>query len=423
MAERPYSYGFRTFPGHAVPIVQVTPDDGYYVFTYYDICPLSPSQRYLAVTRIPYQNKDAVFGDTADVCVIDLEGPTIRTVYSTRCWGLQVGANINWGATDRYLYTNDVVDRTATCIRIDLESGETTAFGGPMGHVAPDESCFIGIPLEFRNVTQLGYGMPSRDPKNHPRFTPEMATAEGIWRTDIAFNQKRLLVSLASVAEHAPELPPEDGATLYFWHTKFNRVGDRIMAVLRWVFPSGFGGANPMVFTMDAQGGDIHYTPGNPVWGCIGGHPSWAPDGRHIVKNMRVQGVGMQFCRMRYDGTDLTVLADGIAGGGHPSIEPSGRYVVTDEFQRDLIGRRDVKIRFVDTQEHKETILCAMRTIAVNRLRDRALFRRRNQVLRLDGHPVWSRDYQKVYFQAAPCGCRQIFFADVSGFVQSPGSS
>jgi hypothetical protein len=291
-----------------------------------------------------------------------------------------------------------------------------------MGHVAPDESCYIGIPLEYRNVTQLGYGMPSPDPGNHPRFTPEMATKQGIWRTDLPTGEKRLLVSLAAVAERAPESPPEKGATLYFWHTKFNKAGDRIMVVLRWVFPSGQGGANPMVFTMDAQGGDIHYTQGNPVWGGIGGHPSWTPDGRHIVKNMRVKDQGTRFCRMRYDGTDLTVLADSIPGGGHPSMESGGRYVVTDQFQRDIIGRRRVDIRLVDTAEGSEMLLCTVPTIAVNRLRDRALLRRRDQVLRLDGHPVWSRDYQKVYFQAAPDGRRQVLSADVSSIIKSSGS-
>ena len=69
------SYNFEPYHSDTctVPITKITPDDGYYVFTYFDVCPFSPSQRYLATTRLPFQNRLPVLGDTADVCVIDLE--------------------------------------------------------------------------------------------------------------------------------------------------------------------------------------------------------------------------------------------------------------------------------------------------------------------------------------------------------------
>ena len=35
------------------PVNRVTPDDGFYVHTYFDICPFSPSERYYAVSKIP----------------------------------------------------------------------------------------------------------------------------------------------------------------------------------------------------------------------------------------------------------------------------------------------------------------------------------------------------------------------------------
>ena len=35
------------------PVTQVTPEDGHYVHTYFDVTPFSPSQRYYAVTRVP----------------------------------------------------------------------------------------------------------------------------------------------------------------------------------------------------------------------------------------------------------------------------------------------------------------------------------------------------------------------------------
>ena len=138
----------------------VTPDDGYYIQTFFDVCPFSPSQKYIAASKLPYQDRDAKYGDTTDVCVIDLENETIETVYSTKGWGFQLGANLNWGKTDRYLYTNDIIDGEAVCVRIDLKTGETKGFAGPMYHIAPDESAVVGFPLDMINITQMGYGVP-----------------------------------------------------------------------------------------------------------------------------------------------------------------------------------------------------------------------------------------------------------------------
>jgi hypothetical protein len=400
-----------------VPLIQITPDDGHYVHTYYDVCPFSPSQRYLAATRLPYHHRLEQYGDRAEACVIDLEAHTITTVYATLCWGFQVGASLHWGATDRYLYTNDVVDGQAVCVRIDLETGATRSFRGPMGHIAPDESCVIGFPLELRNVTQLGYGMPSRDPTAHPRLPPGAAADEGIWRTDLRTDEKRLLASVAAVAAHVPESPPEPGGTYYFWHTKFNPQGDRIIAVLRYVAPRHQGRRNPMVFTMDAEGGDIHYTPAHSVWGTFGGHPCWAPDGRSLIKNVG-PGAGMRFVRTRYDGTETQVLSETIPGGGHPSIEPRGRYVITDAFREDVLGRKWVQLRLIDLQRQDAQVLCTVPTITTRpRWRRLLALGSRNPNLRLDGHPVWSRDYRKICLQAAPRGRRQLLIADLSGMA------
>ncbi|MBN2288337.1 MAG: hypothetical protein JXQ83_03320 [Candidatus Glassbacteria bacterium] len=400
----PYAPG-----GTRVPVVKVTPDDGSYVHTYYDVCSLSPSQRYLAATRLPYQDHIPALGDgdKADVCVIDLEEQTIETVYSTRSWGFQVGANLQWGSTDRCLYTNDVVGDTAVCVQVDLETDEATAFSGPMYHIAPDESCVIGFPLELLNVTQQGYGVPSRDPANPRRLPPGAAADQGVWRTDLKTGEKSLLLSLAAVAEKIPEPAPRKNGTFYFWHSKFNRQGTRIMQVLRCLFPDGWGVRNAMVFTCAADGGDIRYTPSKPVWGQMGGHPNWHPDGIHLIRNLKPDGENERFCKIRYDGSEVAVLSEKFKGGGHPTVDPATRFCITDDFPFD--GVQQVSIRLIDLAAQEEEIICTMPTLEREGLKHPAL--------RLDGHPFWSRDYRKVCFQAAPAGKRQLFIADLSGIV------
>ncbi len=391
----------------AVPVRRVTPGDGHYGFTYYDVCPFSPGGRYLAATRLPYQDRLPVLGDRAEVCVIDLEQQTIRTAYATRSWGFQTGANAQWGATDRFLYTNDVIGNRAVCVRIDLESGRTKAFAGPMYSIAPDESCVIGFPLELLDVSQPGYGVPPKE-LGKPRQLPVGAAKdEGIWRTDLKTNERTLLVSLARMAAKLPEPPPRPDGTFYFWHSKFNRQGTRIMQVLRCLFPDGWGRRNVSVFTMNADGSNIHYTPSKPVWGHRGGHPNWHPDGEHLIRNLKPDGKTERFCKVKYDGSRIEVLSEKFTGGGHPTIEPTGCFVLTDSYPKR--ERNKVDILLYDLVSERKHDLCQLTTI------DRRAIRHAEH--RLDGHPVWSRDYRSVCFQAAPENLRQLFVADISAVV------
>lgn len=385
----------------SVPLTRITPDDGYYVFTYFDVCPFSPSGRYLATTRLPFQDRIPVLGDTADVCVIDLEEQAIQTVYTTKSWGYQTGALLNWGTTDHHLYTNDVVDGRAVCVRINLESGKTTAFSGPMYNIAPDESCVIGFPLELMDISQPGYGVPCKDPKNPQRLPPGASQDQGIWKTDLRTNKCSLLVSLADVAARLPgPLPREDG-TFYFWHAKFNRQGTRIMQVLRCLFPDNWGARNPTTFSFNPDGSDITYLPFTHAWDAKGGHSNWHPDGEHLLRNVIEPDGAQRYCQVRADGTKRTILSDRLTGGGHPSLEPTGRYIVTDARSDDRIV-----LLLSDLETHQERELCSLPTFEKERLKD--------TVLRLDGHPVWSRDYKKVCFQAVHQGARQLYIADLS---------
>lgn len=390
------------------PIQQVTPNDGFYVHTYYDVCPFSPTQRYLAVTRLPYQTKVPVLGDTAEVCVVDLEKQTIQTVYRTQSWGFQTGSMAQWGASDRHLYTNDVVNGKAVCVGIDLETGETLVYPGPMYHMAPDGGSVIGFPLELLDITQRGYGVPAKNPDQPAKLPPGAAIDQGLWKTDLKTRQTKLIASLADIAAKVPEPPPEKGGTYYLWHSKFNRQGTRIMQVLRCLLPSGAGGRNTMVFTMKPDGSDIRYAPGTPIWGAKGGHPNWHPDGVHLVRVLRVDGQTPRLCKFRYDAEDFTVMSEKILGGGHPSFEGKGRFITTDEFHGS--DPQMVSILLIDMQAEEVATLCSLPTL------------RRGEQLnyaphRLDGHPVWSRDFAQICFQAAPDGKRQLYLADVSKLV------
>lgn len=395
-----------------IPVQRITPDDGHYNFTYYDIPAHSPSNRYLAVTKVPFlEDRLPRYGEVAEVCVIDLQEQTISTVYKTISWGFQTGALLHWGDSDRYLYTNDSFKgEDAVCVQIDLETGKTTAFAGPMYNIAPNGQFVVGFPLELLNITQQGYGIPSKDPLNPRKLPVGAAKDQGVWKTDLLSNHKELLVSLADMAAKIPVEPPEENGTYYCWHTKVNPQSTRILQVFRCVFPSGFGGRNPMVFTYNTIGEDIHLASGDHIWGQAGGHPNWHPDGINIIRVLKPEGSHSpyRFCQHRYDGKNFHVLSDSIIGGGHPRITPDSRYISTDAFPVEN-NEQMLKLRLIDLQTNTDHSLLAMNTSPRQGLK--------NSTLRLDGHPTWDRFYKKLVFQAAPEGKRQVYVADLSSVI------
>jgi hypothetical protein len=247
------------------PVYQLTPNDGNYQHTYFDVTPFSPSQRYLAVSKLPFEDRMPVVGDLAKICIIDTENETIRTVYETKSWGLQTGTNVSWGGTDRYIYANDIIGGTAVGVRIDLETGDVKGFCGPKYSVSPNDSCFVGFSLELFDITQYGYGCPPMKAGAFRKLPSGASKTEGIWRTDIATNKKILIVSLSDAVSSLPEPPPYEDYTFYFWHSKFNKQGTRIYQVLRCI-DSGIKGnnrsleRNPVNLTFKPDGSEIYYT-------------------------------------------------------------------------------------------------------------------------------------------------------------------
>ncbi|MFA7229228.1 MAG: twin-arginine translocation signal domain-containing protein [Melioribacteraceae bacterium] len=396
------------------PILQVTPEDGFYLHTYYDVCPWSPSQKFMVVTKIPFQDRLPVFGDLCEICVIDLEKESIRTVYKTKSWGFQTASNVNWGATDQHLFCNDFIGGETVAVRIDLETNEVKAFAGPMYHVAPDESCVVSFPQELWSATQLGLGTPPEDYSKVKKLPPGAAKDEGIWRTDLKTNTKKLIVTLADAAAVVPEMPPRPDYTYYFWHTKFNKQGTRLCQVLRCIFTDFSGEANdrnPLTLTFNPDGSNIKFCLPDfrPVWGNGGGHPNFLPNGDYLVRVLKFEDGKNYFATFRYDGADFKKLCKKVKGGGHPSIEEKEKYLVTDS-NTNSENSKIVNLHLVDINADEEQIVCSLPTI---RWEDKHT----DNVYRVDGHPTWSRDYKKVCLQAAPRGARQLFVIDLSGLV------
>ena len=404
-----------------VPVHCVTPGGTGYIHRYYDSSPFSPSGRYVAVTRLPFEDRLPKPGDVAEIAIVDLETGELRTVAETRGWDVQLGAQLQWGADDRTLLYNDLETRDwmPYGVRLDPQTGEHRRLAGTVYSVSPDGRWTASPCLRRMAVTQRGYGVVvPRDQIPENRGAPD---DDGIWITDLESGDSRLLVSLARIVDEAT--PPLEAARrrgdFFGFHVKWNPQGTRLMLALRWLPRSWlpwkrkrrYGAKH--VITMDADGGDIRVAVSAERWARGGHHPNWCPDGERVLMNLNTQGDGLRFARLPRDGTSCETLAPNVRGSGHPTLHPDGRHLLTDAYVDEPLAFSDgtAPIRLVDIVDGVETTLA--------RIRIQPLAEKATGALRVDPHPAWDRTCTRIAFNACPDGRRRVFVADLRGLLAS----
>ncbi len=398
-----------------VPVHCVTPDDTGYIHRFYDSSPFSPTGRYLALTKLPFEDRRPRPGEAAEIVLVDLATGSRRSVAETRGWDVQLGAQLQWGADDRTLLYNDVEpgEWIPFGVRLDPETGERRRLAGTVYAVSPDGRWAASPCLRRTAMTQAGYGVVV--PASHLPANRGAPADDGIYLTDLETGECRLLASIERVVREA--LPAAEARRLvrgdyYGFHVKWNAQGTRLLFVLRWLPRSWLPwrrkrryGAK-QVITLDADGSHPRVAVSAAQWARGGHHPNWCPDGEHVLMNLNTRGDGLRFARLRRDGSTCETLVPALAGSGHPTIHPDGRHLLSDAYLSEpmAFGDGTSPIRWVDLASGAETMLVRIGT--------RPQHGRGTDVLRVDAHPAWSRDYDRIAFNACPDGRRRVYVAD-----------
>ncbi len=397
-----------------VPVWCATPAVGRILHRFFDTSPFSPSGRYLALTRLPFEDRLPQPGDTAEVVLVDLSNGEERTVAETQGWDTQLGAQCQWGATDHDLFFNDQDTGTWTPfgVRLDPASGEARQLDGPIYMVSPDGKQALTPCLLRTGATQAGYGVLA--PASVVPVNQGAPEDDGVFITDTTTGEYRLLVSLAQIVDETRPLDPAiyHGGSYYGAHVKWNPQGSRIMLVLRWL-PDGGDTARMerMVVTMEADGSNIRIAIPADRWKPGGHHPNWCPDGETVLVNLNLHRDGLRFVTARFDGSNLEDAAPGIMGSGHPTMHPDGRHILTDAYPNEPLAFGDgtAPIRLVDRFLGRESALVRIQVVPP--------FDGPKKELRVDPHPAWDRSYRWIAFNACPDGTRRVYVADLSELV------
>ena len=401
-----------------VPVYCVTPELSGCFHRFFNTSPISPSGRYLAVTRLLHEDRLATPGELAEVVLVDLQTGKSRVLAKTRGFDSQLGAQAQWGATDNELYFNDLEMKywNGFGVHMDPLTGKRRDLEGPVFEVSRDGRYAAGICLSRSAITQRGYGVVV--PTEALPWNEGAVSDDGVYLTDTATGKCRLIASYKDIVETCGEkvapLDPERGGGYHGHQISWNPQGTRLMLCMAFNYPQPRKfkkrALDISLVTLKPDGTDIQVPLPARVWNRLGNHPCWCPDGEHISMNFKLDPKKRyNLVRMRYDGQGLAAMTTAI-GTGHPTLHPDGRHILTDTYQRELPGFEfkdgTIPIRWIDVAKGTEEHLV--------RICSRPPYSGPFNALRLDPHSAWDRTYTKVAINACPDGTRRVYLADMT---------
>ena len=189
-------------------------------------------------------------------------------------------------------------------------------------------------------------------------------------------------------------MPPEDQAIIQFKHTKWSPDGSMLFAVFHnapWWRANRRGVYVKSLFLTNADGSDFRYLRE------FGHHPLWLPDGSAVHTFERQDGGQVMLAHPVDGGEPYVIFAQ--APGVHPSFSPDGKHVVTDRFRHPAPGQGQVLLYDVATQEHQ--VLATFATPDTT------------HETGVHPHPAWSRDGKRVYFSMAEDNVPHLYVIDL----------
>jgi hypothetical protein len=387
-----------------VPIKKIC--TGKVIHRFHDTSPVSPSGRYMALFRIPFEDHYPKPGDVGEVVLVDIKTLEERVLAQSFGWEMQVGANVQWGATDHELYYNDVDTATweTFTVKLDPFSGKSERINGPLFMATADGRKLVSHNLVNSIHAQSGYGVIV--PDSLTQYNIGLKDNDGIFVTDVETGVSKRIVSIREIYEKTVPgvtVSNPDSFAIYCFKAMWNPQGTRIMTCLMFR-PLDKSKRKVAVITMRPDGSEIRTAITHEKYAKGGHHMAWTPDGEHISMNLENDGKpGLEIITVKYDGSELKTVFP--TGSGHPSFHPKGLpFVITDSYWDEPVTRKDgfIPLRLLNTETGEEIRIAYVFVPRVN-----------DSSFRVDLHPTWDRTGRYVIFNGYEDNERCVFMADM----------
>lgn len=404
-----FSSGYSQNVENYVKITKIS--SGRTIHRFFDTSPLSPSGKYLALFRFPYEDHSPKPGDAGEVILVDINTKKERVVAQSRGWEMQLGAQVQWGKNDNELYFNDVDTTTwkAFAVKLNPLTGVSKRMEGTVFMVSPNGKHLASHNLINSRYAQIGYGVII--PKELTTKNVGPVANDGISITDTKTGKSKMIVSIRDIYEKSvPSIAianPQD-FHYYCFQVKWNPQGTKLLTTIQWS-PLAGGPRLRAVITMNTDGSNLRTAITPEQWAKGGHHVNWTPDGEHISMNLEVDDnqSGLELIKAKYDGSDLKTVFQ--PGSGHPSFHPKDLpIIITDAYPGESVtlGNGTAPIRLLNVKTQKEKTITNI------------FLSNTDGEFRIDAHPAWDYSGRYVIFNGFINNTRSVFIADLKSIVK-----
>jgi len=394
-----------------IPIRKVA--SGKIIHRFHDTSPISPSGKYIALFRIPFEDHYPEAGDVGEVVLIDMATGKETVIERSFGWEMQVGANVQWGATDHELFYNQVDTSTwkAYTILHDPIRKTSRKWEGATFMVTPDGKQTASHNMINSVNAQSGYGVIL--PEKFRNKNSGVVNNDGLFVTDVKSGKTKMIASIKRIFDEAkPGIGIDDPENyeIYTFKAMWNSQGTRLMTCLI-IKPKTGGPRKVALVTIKPDGTDIRTAVTTKQYSKGGHHMAWMPDGDHFSMNLEVDSTknGLELITAKYDGTEMKTVFS--PGSGHPSFHPKGLpLIITDAYNHEKsVAKGDgiVPIRLMNTKTGKEILLANVRVPSV-----------KDNSFRMDAHPTWDRTGRYVIFNGYDDNNRGVYIADLQKTIE-----
>ncbi len=366
--------------------VALEPEGGVF-FGYYDKSPWSPDMRQAIVHRIRSDGRVAIM-------VLNRQDHTSWVAGVSSAWNHQQGTMAQWlpWSAGSSLIFNDF--REGRLVSRILTGGEELLIPFPIQSVHPVQR--LALSLNYRRLARLrpeyGYAVDATN------FTPDQPLdRDGVWEINLSSGDSRLVISLASLVDHAPSTAMVDSEHKIN-HVMYSPGGSRIVFLHRWL---GSSGRFSRLYVADADGTNLRLLLDERMVS----HYSWA-DETHVIVWARTRHDGDHYYLLDVDTGQAKIIGPAtldVYGDGHISWSPDRQWIVTDSYPDRARVQHLLLYRVASGQR-----------IQLGRFLAPWHF---TGAIRCDLHPRWSPDGRWISVDSAHTGTRMTYMLDVSTLV------
>lgn len=337
------------------------------VHAYYDKNPWNEAE-----TRLLYVGFDT--DGKGHIVVRELSDGTEHSIATTNRTNYHDAAGQQW-----------IFNDTAVVFHRDRGDGQANTSAHQVPCIAP-----VSGNGEVRELTELPgrlIRMVCADGEHALAFAMDSVPGPTIERINLRTQSSDVIITAAEAVQHLPDSLLKPGWQHHFSHPVFNHDESRLFFKLMHSPPDGGFTKTSFCafFVMDLPEGHVRCL-GND----ISGHPSWLPDGDHIL-NMRHPRDGSDNRWLvsvdSRTGEYERVIDAPLEGPIHPSMSPNGRWIVTDSFTSD---GKNCPIYLISTETGAVTELVRLPYEFKGGRREKSDIQRANP------HPVWSHSGSQV---------------------------